>query len=283
MTPTRHDAPVVDGGFRRDEQVLSRCGGRLRAHRAPDTARRAAARLRRDVAATVRWAARRGRRFAPQGRRHSVFGRSQVSGGVVADMTQLRTVHAVERRPRASSTPGRRGARCSPRRCRTDAPRPGSPTTSTSRSAAPWPSAVSALRSRGPACRATTSSTWRWSPAGASSSPARRTSDADLFDAVRAGLGQVGVITRATLRLVPAPAAGPPLPAVLPGPRHHARPTSVCSPTTTGSTPSKAPCSPLRPADGCSGSTPSASAHPPDASLLAGLSDDRPKAEGRAR
>ena len=37
------------------------------------------------------------------------------------------------------------------------------------------------------------------------SSPARRASNADLFDAVRAGLGQVGVITRATLELVAAP------------------------------------------------------------------------------
>jgi cytokinin dehydrogenase len=49
-----------------------------------------------DVAAAVRWAAEQGRTFAAQGQRHSVFGRAQVRDGIVADMGRLRTVHSVE-------------------------------------------------------------------------------------------------------------------------------------------------------------------------------------------
>jgi cytokinin dehydrogenase len=50
-----------------------------------------------DVAAAVRRAAGQGRRFAAQGRRHSVFGRAQARDGIVADMGRLRTLHAVQR------------------------------------------------------------------------------------------------------------------------------------------------------------------------------------------
>ena len=50
-----------------------------------------------DIATAIRWAAAQGCKFAPQGRRHSVFGRSQVEGSVVADMTRLRTIHSIQR------------------------------------------------------------------------------------------------------------------------------------------------------------------------------------------
>ena len=59
-----------------------------------------------DVAKTIRWAAPRGGRFAPQGRRHSTFGRSQVPGGIVADMSTLRSIGPVD------------GDRCSTHRVR---------------------------------------------------------------------------------------------------------------------------------------------------------------------
>ena len=49
-----------------------------------------------DVAKTIQWTAQRGGRFAPQGQRHSTFGRSQVPGGIVADMSALRSIGAVE-------------------------------------------------------------------------------------------------------------------------------------------------------------------------------------------
>ncbi len=48
-----------------------------------------------DVARTLRWAGRTGSRVAPQGRRHSVWGHCQADGGVVVDMTALRAVHSV--------------------------------------------------------------------------------------------------------------------------------------------------------------------------------------------
>ena len=145
-----------------------------------------------DVAATIRWAARRGRKFAPQGQRHSVFGRSMARDGIVATCRGSGPSGA-SRATGSSSTPGRRGARCSPRRCRRGSPRPCSPTTSSCRSAAPWSSAASAARPRGSACRATTSSRWTWSPATGRKVTCSASSNADLFDAVRAGLGQVGV------------------------------------------------------------------------------------------
>lgn len=49
-----------------------------------------------DIAATIRWAQERGLKVAAQGQRHSVYGRAQVRGGIVIDMRQLQTVHAVE-------------------------------------------------------------------------------------------------------------------------------------------------------------------------------------------
>jgi cytokinin dehydrogenase len=49
-----------------------------------------------DVAKTIQWTAQRGCKFAPQGQRHSIFGRSQVPGGIVADMSMLRYIGAVE-------------------------------------------------------------------------------------------------------------------------------------------------------------------------------------------
>ncbi len=49
-----------------------------------------------DVATAIRWAAQQGRSFAAQGRRHSTFGRSQAQDGIVADMSMLRDVGAVD-------------------------------------------------------------------------------------------------------------------------------------------------------------------------------------------
>ena len=59
------------------------------------------------------------------------------------------------------STPGRRGATCSRRRCRSDSRRRCSPTISTCPSVAPSSSAGSATRLPGTGCRATTRSSWR--------------------------------------------------------------------------------------------------------------------------
>src|SRR3982074_289463 len=45
-----------------------------------------------DVAKTIQWTAPRGGKFAPHGQRHSTFGRSQVPGGILADMSTLRSI-----------------------------------------------------------------------------------------------------------------------------------------------------------------------------------------------
>ncbi len=170
-------------------------------HRTPQAVLRPASA--RDVAAAVRWAARHGHRLAPQGRRHSVFGRSQVADGVVADMTALRTVHAVED-DRVAVDAGATWrdvlAATLPHGC-VPAGLPdyldlsvggtlavGGLGARVSRTGALCDNVLDleVVTGRGEilAC-----------------SPRDRV---ELFDAVRAGLGQVGVVTRATLGLVPA-------------------------------------------------------------------------------
>lgn len=155
-----------------------------------------------DVASAVRFAAAQGRHFAPQGRRHSVFGRSQAAGGVVAEMTALRTVHAVD-----------------DDRVVVDA-------------GATWREVLAKTLPRVPAglpdyLDLSVGGTLAVGGVGARISRTGALSDnvldvevvtgrgeiltcsrhehAELFDAVRAGLGQVGVVTRVTLTLVPAP------------------------------------------------------------------------------
>jgi cytokinin dehydrogenase len=155
-----------------------------------------------DVAAAVRWAAGRGLQLAPRGRGHSTFGRSQVEGGVVVDMSALRRVLRVE------------GDRV------------------VVEAGATWSEVVDATLARGLVppvlpdyLELSVGGTLAVGGVGATTSACgvvgdnvleleavtgtgeRVTcSEGDaLFDAIRAGLGQVGVVTRATLRLVPAP------------------------------------------------------------------------------
>ena len=154
-----------------------------------------------DVAAAVRWAAREGRRVAAQGQRHTVFGRAQVGDGVAVDMRGLRTVHEVRdgavvvdagatwREVLAATLP-------------TGSPRPRCPTTSTCPSAARSSSAGSAAPWVVVSDTVLALDVVTGRAETRTCSPTR---DADLFDAVRAGLGQVGILTRATLPLVPAP------------------------------------------------------------------------------
>ena len=158
----------------------------------------------RDVAATIRWATGRGRRFAPQGKRHSVFGRSLVHDGIVGDMARLRNIRGIQHD-----------------RVVVDA-------------GATWSEVVAATLPQGLTPPVLTDylglsvgGTLVVGGIGGTTSRFGMQSDnvfdlevvtgqgdkvvcspeshADLFNAVRAGLGQVGVVTRATLRLIPAP------------------------------------------------------------------------------
>jgi FAD/FMN-containing dehydrogenase len=155
-----------------------------------------------DVATTVRWAARSGLRFAPQGRRHSVFGRSQVADGVVADMTALRTVHAVEadrvtvdagatwREVLAATLPGGRTV-------------PGLPDYLDLSVGGTLAVGGVGARISGTGALSDNVVSMEVVTGRGEISTCSPHENTDLFDAVRAGLGQVAVITRATLRLVP--------------------------------------------------------------------------------
>jgi cytokinin dehydrogenase len=157
-----------------------------------------------DIATIIRWTGDSQRKIAPQGQRHSVYGRAQVSDGMVIDMTQLRAVHEV-RRDRVVVGAG-----------------------------ATWSEVLAATLPRGLTPPVLTDyldlsvgGTLTVGGIGGTTSRHGMQSDnvleldvitgrgqkitcsslgnAGLYDAVRAGLGQVGVITRATLKLAAAP------------------------------------------------------------------------------
>ena len=221
-------------------------------------------------------------RSRPRAGGHSVFGRGQTGpDGVVIDVRLLRTVHARSSATGWWSTPGRPGARCSPRRCRGGWRRPGS--ADYLRPVGRRHADRRRRRQRHLAVRRAErqrAATCRWSRARRAArllAGQRR----GLFDAVRAGLGQVAVVTRATLRLGPGAPAGPPVPAGLPGPGDDA-----------GRRAPPGPRAPVRAGAGGGAARPGGGwtfrldlvkeppADPPDDdALLAGLSDDRPRAE----
>ncbi len=202
--PARTNPPLLDGEIRFDAPTLAAAAddfGHI-VHRTPEGVVLPASDQ--DVATTIRWAAERGRQVAPQGRRHSVFGRAQAPAGLVIDMSALRTVHTVQSD-----------------RIVVDA-------------GATWTDVLAATLPQGLTPPVLTEyldlsvgGTLAVGGVGAATSrfglqsdnvlemdvvtgkgeqlTCSPTSNVDLFDAVRAGLGQVGVITKATLRLIPAP------------------------------------------------------------------------------
>ena len=157
-----------------------------------------------DVATIVRWAGNLRRKIAPMGQRHSVYGRAQVRDGIVIDMTPLRAVHEV----RNDRIVVGAGAKWSEVLAAT-LPRGLTPPVLTDYlelsvggtlavggvgGATNWYGMQSdnvleldVVTGRG--------ETVTCSPLG----------NTGLYDMVRAGLGQVGIITRATLKLIPAP------------------------------------------------------------------------------
>jgi cytokinin dehydrogenase len=157
-----------------------------------------------DVARTIRWAARRGRTIAPQGQSHSVFGRSQARNGIVIDMTPLQRVGNVER-DRVVVDAGATWSQVLAATLAEGLTPPvlagylelsvggtliaGGVGDTTSRHGVQADNVLEMEVITGTGEQITCS-------------PSRH---ADLFDAVRAGLGQVGVIVSATLALMPAP------------------------------------------------------------------------------
>ncbi|MGH3877530.1 MAG: FAD-binding protein [Actinophytocola sp.] len=157
-----------------------------------------------DVAATIRWAAQRGRGFAPQGQRHAVFGRSQVQDGIVADMSARNSIGSI-RDDRVEVDAGVKWSEV----LAATLPERRTPPVLTeylelSVGGTIVVGGVGGTTSRYGLQSDTVLEMDVVTGEGTivTCSPEQ---NADLFDAMRAGFGQAGVITRATLALVPAP------------------------------------------------------------------------------
>jgi cytokinin dehydrogenase len=197
-------SPPLDGEIHLDEPSRSAVAedfGHI-VHRMPEAVLNPASDQ--DVAAVIRWASERGRKVAPRGQGHSVYGRAQVENGIVIDMTRLRTIHDVQSD-----------------RVVVDA-------------GATWSEVIAATLPQGLVppvlpdyLKLSVGGTLVVGGIGSMTSRYGMQCDnvlamevvtgkgetvtcsvgrnADLFHAVRAGLGQVAVILRVMLRLVPAP------------------------------------------------------------------------------
>jgi cytokinin dehydrogenase len=204
QTGRQERLPPLDGELRFDEVSRTAAAddfGHL-VHRTPAAVLLPASDQ--DVATTIRWAARRGRTVTPQGQSHSVYGRSQARGGIVIDMTRLQTVRRVERDRVVVDA----GATWSQVLAAT-LPQGLTPPVLTdylelSVGGTIIVGGVGAMTSRygvqadNVLQMDVITGTGQKVTCSASHHP-------DLFNALRAGLGQVGVITSATLALIPAP------------------------------------------------------------------------------
>ncbi|MGE0152887.1 MAG: FAD-binding protein [Reyranellaceae bacterium] len=158
----------------------------------------------RDVATMIRRAADLRRKIAPRGQGHSAYGRAQVGDGIVIDMTRLRAIHQIGDDRIVVDA----GATWSAVLAAT-LPRGLTPPVLTDYLELSVGGTLAVGGVGGTTCRYGMLTdnvleldvvTGRGEKITCSPS-----SNAELFDAVRAGLGQVGVITRATLKLIPAP------------------------------------------------------------------------------
>ena len=198
------DDPVLGGAFDRDPHVRAAAAsdfGHI-LHKEPRAVVRPASIG--DIGSLMRWAADRGINVAARGQGHSTYGRAMTENGVVIDMRAISTVHAVEH-DRVIVGAG-----------------------------ATWRDVLDATLAHGLTPPVLTNylglsvgGTIAIGGIGGSSSrwgmqtdhvleldvvtgdgrelTCSATASPDLFDAVRAGLGQCGIVTRAVMRLVRAP------------------------------------------------------------------------------
>ena len=196
--------PPLDGELRFDDATLGAAAddfGHL-VHRRPQAVLLPASA--RDVSTVVGWAGAHGLQVAAQGRRHSVYGRGQVHEGVAVDMSTLRAVGDVDG-DRIVVDAGATWSDVLAKTIPLGLTPPvlteyldlsvggtlvvGGVGAATSRHGVQADNVVELEVVTGDGRLVTCS----------------RHEHADLFDAVRAGLAQVALITRATLPLVPAP------------------------------------------------------------------------------
>jgi FAD/FMN-containing dehydrogenase len=156
-----------------------------------------------DVAATIKWVGQRGRKFAPQGQSHSVFGRSEVQDGTVGDISTLKSIDVQADRVVVGA-----GAKWSEVLNATLAQGKQPPVlTDYIELSVGGTIVVGGVGSRTSSVGSIADNvismdvvTGKGDKLTCSAS-----SNANLFNAVRAGLGQVAVITKATIKLVTAP------------------------------------------------------------------------------
>lgn len=157
-----------------------------------------------DVAAAIRWASRQGLRIAAQGQRHSVYGRAMARDGIVVEMSRLRTIHDLQG-DRVVVDAGATWHEVLAKTLPHGLVPPvitdylglsiggtlivGGVGSGTQRHGLQSDNVLAMDVVTGTGHEVTCSAQ----------------SHVELFDTVRAGLGQVAVITRATLKLVPAP------------------------------------------------------------------------------
>jgi cytokinin dehydrogenase len=178
-----------------------------------------------DVGKSVQWAVERKLKVAARGCGHSTYGRALAEGGVVIDMTDINAIGDVKP-DRVTVGVGARGPEIADPALASDRIKVGA--------GAPWSDVLDAALKHGMTPPVLTNhlglsvgGTLAIGGIGGSSShhglqadnvlelqvvtadggelTCSRSLNADLFDAARAGLGQCGIITRATLRLVRAP------------------------------------------------------------------------------
>jgi cytokinin dehydrogenase len=200
----RAGPPTLDGELRFDEATRSAAAddfGHL-VHRAPEAVLLAGSGD--DVAKTIRWAAGRGRKLAPRGNGHSTFGRSQVEHGIVADMSKLRNIGAVE----GDRIVVEAGAKWSEVLGVTLAQGMTPPVlTDYLELSVGGTLVVGGVGGTTSAFGVQTDNVIEIEVVTGTGEKVSCSAEShpDLFNATRAGLGQVGVITQATLKLVPAP------------------------------------------------------------------------------
>ncbi len=157
-----------------------------------------------DVAKTIRWGRLVRSKVAPQGQSHSVWGHSQVRDGIVFDMSTLKTVRSVE----SDRVVVDAGAKWSEVLAAT-LPRGLTPPVLTDyiELSVGGTLVVGGVGGTTSAFGVQSDNVLEMDVVTGKGEKVTcsATSNSDLFNAVRAGLGQVGVITRATLKLVAAP------------------------------------------------------------------------------
>ncbi|PXY26956.1 FAD-binding protein [Prauserella muralis] len=197
------DLPAIEGDVLDDEPALAaaaRDWGHIVQARPRAVVRAASAA---DVAAVVEFAAARGVPVAPRGAGHSPFGQCQADGGIVLDLTGLARVHGGE----GDTLVVDAGARWQ-RVLGATLPRGLTPPVLTDylELTVGGTLSVGGLGGASHHHGAQTDTITELEVVTGTGELVRCSAEhhSDLFDAVRAGLGQCGIITRATVRLRPA-------------------------------------------------------------------------------